>query len=218
MQVFVSYEISDIFNFIISLLSAIGTIAAVWVAILANKKSNQQLVSALKIQEQAKNIDLFDKRLELIDNITQYGKAPLRELKLLFNSDSKIIKKYMQLSNIKKEIKSAEADLYSFQQMAKKKDGVGGFSSEIEDTITNYRVQISQADCPDTVVKEYIDYCNLNSFLSTDEDTGTIKELNYNEILSRLENSEDKYDKQKAELLAMLEKFVEESIKPLVNN
>ena len=216
MQVFVNYEISDLINVVLNILTSFGTIAAVCVAIYANKKSNDQLVSALKIQEQSKNIDLFDKRLELINRISEHKEVSLRELKLLFNSNSEIIAKYLKLSDPIDEFYYAKADLNEFQSLAKEADGEGGFFSEIEEQIHKYQYQMSLPDCPDCVEDEYKAYCASHSFIVKDKINNEMKELNYYEINQRIENSNIKYEKQTEELCKTMEAFIEKSIEPLV--
>ena len=54
---------------IISFISTIVAFVAVIVAIAANKKASQSLNYSLKMQEQSKNIDLFEKRVAVIDEI-----------------------------------------------------------------------------------------------------------------------------------------------------
>ena len=58
-------------SLVIDILGTIATVAAVFVAIVANCKSNQSLKYSLKMQEQAKNVDLFDRRISIITDIQE---------------------------------------------------------------------------------------------------------------------------------------------------
>lgn len=46
---------------IIDAISSVATVAAVIVAFLANRKSNEQLQKTIEMHEQSKNISLFEK-------------------------------------------------------------------------------------------------------------------------------------------------------------
>ena len=56
-------------SMIVDILGTIATVAAVIVAIVANCKASKSIKYSLRIQEQSKNIDLFEKRVSLIDEI-----------------------------------------------------------------------------------------------------------------------------------------------------
>lgn len=74
---------------IISALSMIATVATVIVALNANYKSTQQLKSALKMQEQTKNVELMEKRVELVEDIQKDKTISKLTLKLLFTEEIK---------------------------------------------------------------------------------------------------------------------------------
>lgn len=59
----------DIVSTVIEGISSLATVAAVIVALCANKKSNEQLIKALEMHEQTKSIELLDKRIILLRNI-----------------------------------------------------------------------------------------------------------------------------------------------------
>lgn len=76
----------------IEAISAIATLAAVIVALSANKKSNEQLKKAIEMHEQSKNISLFEKRLSLLNAILNSGTVSTvspDEVELLFNDEIK---------------------------------------------------------------------------------------------------------------------------------
>ncbi len=82
----------DIVSIIIEFISAIATLAAVIVALSANKKSNEQLKKAIEMHEQSKNISLFEKRLSLLNAMLNSGTASTvspDEVELLFNDEIK---------------------------------------------------------------------------------------------------------------------------------
>jgi hypothetical protein len=78
-------------------LGVIATVLAVIVALVANKKATQQLKSALEMQEQSKNVDLFVRRIELAE-IIKSGK-PVSEITLKVLFDDEIFKQYQNWRN-----------------------------------------------------------------------------------------------------------------------
>ena len=90
---------------IIEAISAIATLAAVIVALSANKKSNEQLQKAIEMHEQSKNISLFEKRLSLLNAMLNSGTVSTvspDEVELLFNDEIKKLFK-IKLTLLQKE-------------------------------------------------------------------------------------------------------------------
>lgn len=216
MQVFVNYDISDWVEIIINCLTAVGTIAAVAVAVRANKKSNEQLVSALRIQEQSKNIDLFDRRLEMIEKISNKDEVSERTLNLLFHSDKKIMDLYSSLTKLREQRDDAEKDDAQFFEHTRESDELGGFRSEVRMEIQKYEAELSKFDCPATIEQEFKDYCDANVIVCQDPIDGSTKRLNYYEIYKRMGNINHQIDARTKELCEKMESFVNESIKPLI--
>lgn len=203
-------------NLIFNILVAIGTIAAVIVAVSANKKSNEQLISALKIHEQSKNIDLLEKRIEIIGRIEKREEVSLQLIKLFFNSDKKIINLYSKLSVPRSEIEFAEADMEKYRSLARIPDGYGGVSLEILDTILSFERKLDEKDCPDSVKQDFKSYCDSHILSEKDPITGEIKHYDYYSIQQRIVESYIQIDELTTELCKTMEAFVEDSIKPLI--
>lgn len=85
-------------------LGVIATVAAVFVALLANRKTSKQLKSALDIQEQSKNISLVDKRIALTEEIERDVEISELAMQILF--DEEIVQSYRRL----KQYDSSEKD------------------------------------------------------------------------------------------------------------
>lgn len=82
----------DIISTVIDIISSLATVAAVVVALLANKKSSEQLEKALEMHEQTKNISLFEKRLSFLESMLNAESASgitFDEAELLFNEKIK---------------------------------------------------------------------------------------------------------------------------------
>lgn len=90
-------------------LGVIATVAAVVVALRANCKATTQLKSALKMQEQSKNVELMDKRLAIAEEIQREKRVPELTLKVLF--DNEIFEQYQKWIGILNAAYEAHTDL-----------------------------------------------------------------------------------------------------------
>jgi hypothetical protein len=106
-------------------LSSIATVVAVIVALAANRKATQQLKSALEMQEQSKNVGLFDRRVELAEKIKSGNTVPEFTLKILFNDN--IYEHYQKWQNYLSEGNDAQGELEKLRLLGKMPDGEGGY-------------------------------------------------------------------------------------------
>ena len=95
-------ETLTIVEIVVDIIATIATVSAVIIAVWANKQTQQELKQSLIIQEQAKNVDLFDRRVNLLDNIEKDTLISETHLKVLF--DNNVINLYNQLEQCKKEL------------------------------------------------------------------------------------------------------------------
>ena len=109
-------KIDTIFNII----GVLVTAAAVIVALSANHKATEQLRKTIEMQEQAKNVELFDRRVSLIKTVQSGKTVPELELRLLFNGD--VVKKYEEWQKCVEEERPAFEALARFAMMANGKD------------------------------------------------------------------------------------------------
>lgn len=84
----------------------IATALAVIIALWANHQSKKQLVRALRIQEQAKMIELLDERVSVINRIEKDERVNFRIVKLLFSEE--ICEHYLEWQDNKRKAKEAE--------------------------------------------------------------------------------------------------------------
>ena len=109
-------KIDTIFNII----GVLVTAAAVIVALYANHKATEQLRKTIEMQEQAKNVELFDKRVGLIKTVQSGKTVPELELRLLFNGD--VVKKYEEWQKCVEEERPSFENLEWFAMVANGKD------------------------------------------------------------------------------------------------
>jgi hypothetical protein len=194
-------------------LSSIATVAAVVVALAANRKSTQQLKSALEIQEQSKNVSLLDRRIELIENIQSGKDVSELTVQVLFNNN--ILKHYKEWKNYLVEKTNAEGDLNQFFLLAKEDDGAGGFINDVRKNIEEYEMLMSRPDCPHQVYEEYEKYCNTHTFCQFSVSDNEVIEYNYCSISKRLKDAKVNAEREKEETLQLMKEFAEKSILPI---
>lgn len=107
---------------IIDAISSVATVAAVIVAFLANRKSNEQLQKTIEMHEQSKNISLFEKRVTLFDAMLNREAVPtlsVIEIEILFNDEiATLLTKNSSFLKRKKERSTMCASIFRFYQKA----------------------------------------------------------------------------------------------------
>lgn len=198
---------------VISIISTIIAFIAVIVAIVANYKASQSLDYSIKIQEQSKNVDLFDKRTSLIREIKKTDKTSRLLLELLFNES--IAKEYDDMLNIRQAHLDAKHDLNVYRQNLKESDGEGGFLSpmaEIEDAEN----KLEELEYPPDEVKKFEELCGKHEmFYSETGKEEDFKLYNYNELTKKIESTEREFENQKEDLLKQMKHFIAASISPI---
>ena len=204
----------DIASFVVEVVGVIATVAAVIVALVANKKATDSLKLSLKIQEQSKNVDLYEKRLALFEKIkSKTNLSHHTEVNLLFNK--KIIECYEYMIAYRKKQHEYNKDKMLSENFANeivREQGLEDFKTKI----IEFKSKMSYPDCPDSVFDEYKAYCDtfevVHSFSGLDDD---LKTYNY----YKCEELEDKYrclaDEEQAKLLDLIENFIKKSISPI---
>lgn len=195
---------------IINVISTLMAFAAVVVAIVANYKSSQSLKYSLKMQEQSKNIDLFEKRIALINDIRERNSTDATALTILF--DQAIVNAYNELQQ-KILIKSnIEHDLSIYEHVCLVPDGEGGYISPI-DEIKRFEAQLEEYGYPEDRVKEFQALCLKHqishSETSNPQDT---KIYNYSDLVNNLGHSNMEIKSLANQLLNSMQEYVQQSI------
>ena len=203
----------EVASFVVEVIGVIATVAAVIVALIANKKATDSLNLSLQMQEQSKNVDLFEKRIAIIDEIQNKWKTSERHLILLFNKE--IYNAYRQMLNYSDKKLKAEQDLYILNSNLEDMDGEGDYTSPIAQ-LEDYERQLEEYNYPNDKVKEFENLCDdyqiVHSVSGKPED---VKIYNYREISNRIAENGAKFDEQKQILLDLMQKFIEDSISPV---
>ena len=203
----------EVASFVVEVIGVIATVAAVIVALVANKKATDSLKLSLEMQEQSKNVDLFEKRIAIIDEIQNKEKSSERHLILLFNKE--IYNLYKTMLEYSNEKLKAEQDLYILNSNLKEVDGEGGYTSPVAQ-LENYERQLEEYDYPNDKVKEFGELCDEYQIVhSVSGKAKDEKVYNYREISNRIAENGAKFDEQKKKLLDSMQKFIQNSISPI---
>lgn len=172
-------------------LSAVATAIAVFVALYANRKSTQQLKSALAMQEQSKNVSLLDKRIELAERIQldRFVSDFVSEMALEALFKDKIFAQYEQWKMHTEKRKQIEKELQEFDRKSRRPDSEGGVYT-ISDAIEDYGTK-QESDFPSDAIDKY------------------------KEIRERLKVAKEEENQEKQLLLQLMRKFTKESIESL---
>jgi len=126
-----------LFNFSLPIgwdeLGVIATVAAVIVALFANRKATKQLKSALEMQEQSKNVGLMDRRIALAESIQKGNAVSELDLRILFNNE--IFDCYKKWRSYLTQSKSASSDQEVFRMLVAKAKIEGNIPNTITGSI-----------------------------------------------------------------------------------
>lgn len=207
-------RITDILCFLLPIgwdeLGAIATAVAVIVALYANKKATQQLKSALKMQEQSKNVGLLDRRIELAEKIQSGKTVSELTLQVLFNDE--IFEHYKAWQTHLAEKSYAEHDLDTFFLSVKVKDGEGGYIDSVRAVIRRYETDMNKHDCPQQVYDEYEDFCNNNVVWLRTGENSELEPYNHSEINGRIAKAKIEAEQEQDLTLKLIEMFIADSI------
>jgi hypothetical protein len=193
-------------------ISSIATAAAVIVALASNIEAKKQLKSALEMQEQSKNVGLFDRRIEMSECIQAGKSVPKLSLRVLFNDE--IVRHYNAWQTYLSEKRTAEHDKNRFFALCREKDREGGYIdlSSIRQTIGEYEEKMSVSGCPHQTVEEYEAFCMKHTVPGKIGEFDEQITYNYSEIADRY-NRADREAKQEHKMtLQLIEKFISDSI------
>lgn len=194
-------------------IGTIATVAAVVVALFANRNANKQLRAALKIQEQAKNVDLFDRRVSILSDIQESEETPELPLQLLF--DESICMSYRKLREFVESSNSILHDISTYTNIMVMSDGEGGYTSPIAEII-DFERKLEESNYPTDKVDEFNKLCDKYQITySETNEAKDAKVYNYKELSRELSLANEARQKQKDDLISAMKDFIQKSISPV---
>ena len=206
-------NVIEIITLIIDFLGMSAAVAAVFVAIGANSKASEALRYSLKMQEQSKNIELFDKRVALINEIKQADETSVLHLQLLFNE--RIAKAYGTFRVYLNEANNAQHDMHVYEEIMSTMDGDGMYTSPIAELMDAERV-LDELDYPKDKVEEFKALCL--KYQITHSETNEPKDAkvyNFEDLSEQIASTRMKAMEQKNKVIGMMQRFIECSISPV---
>lgn len=201
---------------IINTVSTLCSLSAVIVALFANFSASKALNCSLKMQEQSKNIELFDQRIGVIDSLRQDNMPSETRITLLFNYDENIYMLYRLLKEQKRLYENACDDEKVFFQAL---DGTKEFrdpNNDVKSTIEEYEFFLEHKNCTSEIVEKYKSYCEQHeqwwspTGLSDDRRIYNHAVIRERKLLAKRE-----IEKSKCTLIQEMEKYVANSIAPI---
>lgn len=196
----------------------------------ANLYAKVELKNSIDSQIHSKNIELFEKRLnilKIIDNveisawwdsvwdskndITINDINNLKiDVKLLFNNDSNIVKLFDSFYNLLCDMKNCISDYETWIRHLVRPDNYGGIDESIKQKVLNLEIEVDNHPDDNELKERYINLCNSSSFTETyGEETIT---YNYNEISNRHAKIANSFKDNKKRLTELMKTFITISI------
>ncbi len=142
---------------IIDAISSVATVAAVIVAFLANRKSNEQLQKTIEMHEQSKNISLFEKRVTLFDAMLNREAVPtlsVIEIEILFNDEiATLLTKKLKLI---KEEKRTEYDVREYISILSESGMIEGNTQSIKQLFVEQELKAEEYE---DYKEQYLQFC-----------------------------------------------------------
>ena len=197
----------DELGVIVSILGVIATVGAVIVALVANAKASEQLASALAIQEQSKNVELLNKRMELVGQIDNGENVSVSYIKVLFGDS--YVQKYNEMAGYQRDAKNAQSDSFTYFRLFQEENNRVVVDTDVEKEIHRYEMMLDSEDPPDDVESEFEAFCNSHVYWENNTP------YNYYKIRIIEAESISRYNAAKEKLVGELYTFVRNSIAPI---
>lgn len=195
-------------------IGVIATVIAVVVALAANQSSRKQLVKALEMQEQSKNVELLGQRINVIDSIQANVLVSETAIKLLFNKS--VLSCYQTLKQQKVEYEAAKNDEATFFQAVDETKEFRKPDDDITSRISEYELFMERSDCPAKIFEEYKEYCKQNEQWWSETGLSDDRRIyNHAEIRERMIKATRDIEKTKNALMVAMGDYVASSIAPV---
>jgi hypothetical protein len=204
-----------IFNFSLPIgwneVATIATVLAVLVALWANLDAKKQLKSALAMQEQSKNVELFGRRIEILKNFKNTGNLPELETRLLFGSKTE--RDYLELEEYNRKLSIEDKRRERFLWLDSESNEYGTKDHPIRDRIRSFQAEIERTGGAMEVLEEYKQFCEEHTlkekYAYKDE---ADDEYNFYEIEKNIQELKEEIQQKKEAIEREMEDFISRSI------
>lgn len=192
-------------------LGVVATVAAVIVALFSNLSAKKQLLAALKMQEQSKNISLLEERMKIAEAVRTRGSVSEISVKILYNSC--ILESFRELQKLELQYRQAESDESTFFDALK----ITG-ATEVERKIKEFTdIYLDRPDCPKLIKEQFQKYCNENTqYWSPTGFSDDRRDYNYYEIYTQMTETHRAIEEKRKVIVSQMEEYLTNSIKQVV--
>ena len=195
-------------------LGVIATVAAVVVALWANRGARKQLKSALDMQEQSKNVSSLEQRVKIAESIQNDESPSMIGIKVLFNEE--ICKSYKTLCTARMNHRMAQQDEKTYFKAKEAEYNHSPAPVNVRSKIEEYEYFMERPDCPQRIFDEYQEFCNKNeAWWSETGLNDDRKTYNHYEIRNRMIAANADITSTKNVVLDLIEKYITDSIAPV---
>lgn len=206
----------DSFSLMVESVSALATMAAVFVALKANHNANIQLKKALEMHSQTKELAVLEQRLELLDAIEKNLSISYSKISLFFGEgrNAEIKRLVSEYQKFTREMKCCEAqeDLFWIALENNKREDFATIKETLSNLKDNLMAVYRKGYQLDFLEQEFHALCNENvvpSVLQHQEDS---KVVNYYNIYLDYLKAEKNFDKSKTDLCTAMKSIIEKSL------
>lgn len=195
-------------------LGVVATVAAVIVALCANRGARNQLKSALGMQEQSKNVALLEQRVKIADSIQRDESPSMMAVKVLFNKE--IYKCYEMLCTARMNHQLAQQDEQTYFEAKEAEYNHVPAPVNVKSRIEEYEYFMERPDCPQNIFDDYQKFCNENEAWWSETGLSDDRKIyNHYEIRNRMIAANADIMSTKTTLLDMIEQYITNSIAPI---
>ncbi|MDD6981700.1 MAG: hypothetical protein PUJ21_08205 [Clostridia bacterium] len=192
----------------------IATVGAVIVALWANIGAQKQLKSALKMQEQSKNVSLLEQRVDIADMIRADKEPSITAIRVLFGGE--VCSIYDDLCQLRKLYREALDDKQAFFAAAQDYDNEGGHDCKVISTIEEYEEILGRPGFAPTFRPKFQSFCDTHEMSwSVTGYSNDRREYNYAKIYDRICALQSAINEVKDKILKAIETHVADSIAPV---
>lgn len=189
-------------------LGVVATVAAVIVALVSIHSANKQLIAALRMQEQSKNVSLLEERLKIAEAVRIGKEISTISVKVLF--DKAIVDVFEELKDLEMQYNQAMSDETIFFDALKETS-----STDVEIKIKEYTENyLERPDCTQSVWKQFQSYCSQHvQYWSHTGFSDDRREYDYFDIYTRMVETHRKVIEKRENVVNLMEEFLSYSIK-----
>lgn len=202
----------NIISIFIDIIATIATTAAVIVAIKSNKQANKSLQLSLKMQEQSKNVDLYDRRIGYLSKFQECKNVSEDEIQILFNTT--ILESYKKLMDFQSKAFHCSCNKTRAIKYAQEFIDSQNLNEDFQSRVREFEKIIDSGNCSNEVITQFAEYCEKYERIKSYTDDYTIV-YNYYTLSEEETTYNNLFNQEKEKLIELTKTFIKKSIEPI---